>query len=159
MRRLAMGQHVIGWWATALLLLVPGVAHAQAEIDRCALATRAEAEGALGLPVAEGTGDSLPSAVGVPGTDCKFLGDAGEVHVTVYLDAGPFEYTRGVIAPAVGDEPQSVAGIGDEAYWLPNARQFWVLKDGLSLSITLVHGPESADAAAALATSVVSRLP
>jgi hypothetical protein len=133
-----------------------------AEIDPCALVTSTEAAEVLGVSNVK---MERPEEGNVPLRleTCLYSGERGEavIVLSVMVRHGHsvaestvgFEGMRETYAETVG--VVDVPGIGDEAYWIEDLKQLWVLKGILQLGVS---GDISSDKASELARKAVERL-
>lgn len=134
----------------------------QGEIDPCALVTSAEAAEALGVSnvrVERPEEGNIPLRLGT----CLYSGESGEGvavlnvmvrhgHSLAESSVG-FEGMRETYTETVG--VVDVPGIGEQAYWIEDLKQLWVLKGILQLGVS---GDISSEKARALAGRAVERL-
>jgi hypothetical protein len=140
----------------------PQAAAAPAAIDPCTLVTAAEAAPALGLAEVK-TG--RPASVNNPPSlaTCLYTGTSGDamsvLNVTLRREASASEASAGLDGIKTGFADVGgvvdVAGLGDEAVWLPGGEQLWVLEGADLLGVS---GDVPQAKAVELATTALTRL-
>ncbi len=82
----------------------------------CSLITAQEIASIIGTKIREGEPEPVPDG----GTECRFRSSASEwVHIALGpMDAKTFGKVRGLL----GNQAETVAGVGDEAYFWGNVR-------------------------------------
>jgi hypothetical protein len=125
--------------------------------DPCSLVTRQEAEAALGKPVAEGERPELAQ-----GLICQFVGSQGtqvwqlQVLVTQTENETTMQSSFAAAKESVAEtNPEDVSGIGDEAFWIPGAKQLNI-REGRTYII--ISGDAPLETLRGVAQKALSRL-
>ena len=117
-------------------------------LDACALLTKADAESLLGGSVKEPTTTRNENG-GTVVSQCHYSNEAGDKQVGLLARQAPtsaeakqiFGTARSASKGLSGTDPQTVSGLGDDAYWTDgNLNQLNVLKDEVWLIITTRQG-------------------
>lgn len=118
------------------------------KIDACALLTRTDAEALLGGAVKEPTTTHNENG-GTIVTQCHYSNEAGDKQVGLLSRQAPtaaeakqvFDNARSAAKGLTGVDPQTINGLGDDAYWTGgNLAQLNVLKNDLWLVISARQG-------------------
>lgn len=138
-----------------------GSTTADKAVDACELVTSAEAAEALGVPAVEQERPSS-SNVAMRLASCLYSAELGPRLVVLHVMARPgysaSEATDGFSAmkEVYGEtEIADVPELGDQAFWIEELRQLWLLEGTLQVGIS---GDISFDQAKALAAGALGRI-
>ena len=121
---------------------------ASGKLDACGLLTKADAESLMGGSVKEPT-TTRNEMSGIIVSQCRYSDAAGDKQVGLLARQAPtateakqvFGSARNASKDLAGTDPQTVSGLGDDAYWTGgNLSQLNVLKDNFWLIITARQG-------------------
>lgn len=125
--------------------------------DPCSLVTKEEAEAALDKPVADGEKPEVAQ-----GLICQFVGTEGtqvwqlQVLVTQTTNEQTMQTSFAAAKESVADaNPEDVSGLGDEAFWIPDAKQLNIRQGRFYL---IVSGDASLEALRDVAEQALDRL-
>lgn len=138
-----------------------GTTTADEAVDACELVTSAEAAEALGVPAVEQERPSSSNEA-MRRASCLYSAELGPKLVVLHVMARPgysaSEATDGFSAmkEVYGEtEITDVPGLGDQAFWIEELRQLWLLDGTLQVGIS---GDISLDQAKALAGGALGRI-
>lgn len=123
-------------------------ARSTVKLDACGLLTKADAEALLGGPVKEPTTTHNENG-GTVVSQCRYSDAAGDKQVGLLARQAPttaeakqvFGNARNASKGLTGTDPQTVSGLGEDAYWTGgNLGQLNVLKDNFWLIVTARQG-------------------
>jgi hypothetical protein len=119
-------------------------------VDPCALATAAEAQAAMGLPVATTTKQDQGIA-----DLCLYTSADANHWVAITLDHGSRDKAEFDLVNQRSDQEASVSGVGGDAYFNADTETLSVWQNGTDFSIQIVdHGDATPDQIQAAATKV-----
>jgi hypothetical protein len=139
---------------------LPGQADLGARLDLpkpCELLTKADLARALTEPFSEGEDGELPVTGGaafIP-KNCAFHNGDKQIVLTLF-PASTYQGHKELAA--IGDAPRTVGGVGDDAFWDPDAQELTVLKGQIVVTLGFYFMDVSADVAKPLARQALSRL-
>ncbi len=125
--------------------------------EPCDLMTKADLARVLAEPFSEGEAGEMPVTEGaafIP-KNCAFHSGDKQIVLTLFLAS---TYQAHKELAAIGDAPQAVGGVGDDAFWDPDAQQLTILKGQIVVTLGFDFMDASADVAKPLAQQVLSRL-
>jgi len=131
------------------------------ELDACALVTKAEVEAAIGTTVLDAKPETSAGFAG-----CSFNDPSAPAFTTVtvsVLTSASASVTRGIydIGKQNANDPQSVPGLGDDAYWDATLGNLDIAAGTyeLNVSIAPLDNADRFAAAKAIAARALARLP
>jgi hypothetical protein len=125
--------------------------------EPCDLMTKADLARALTEPFSEGEAGEMPVTEGaafIP-KNCAF--HSGDKQIVLTLFPASTYQERKELA-AIGDASQAVGGVGDDAFWDPDAQELTILKGQIVVTLGFYFMDVSADVAKPLARQALSRL-
>jgi hypothetical protein len=123
----------------------------------CVLLTKADLARALTESFSEGEAGEMPVTEGaafIP-KNCAFHSGDKQIVLTLFPASTYQEHKE---LAAVGDAPQAVGGVGDDAFWDPDAQELTILKGQIVVTLGFYFMDVSADVAKPLARQALSRL-
>ena len=125
--------------------------------EPCDLMTKADLARALTEPFSEGEAGEMPVTEGaafIP-KNCAFHSGDKQIVLTLFPASTYQEHKE---LATIGDAPQAVGGVGDDAFWDPDAQELTVLKGQIVVTLGFYFMDVSADVAKPLARQALSRL-
>jgi len=125
--------------------------------EPCDLMTKADLARTLTEPFSEGEAGEMPVTEGaafIP-KNCAFHSGDKQIVLTLFPASTYQEHKE---LAAIGDAPQAVGGVGDDAFWDPDAQEFTILKGQIVVTLGFYFMDVSADVAKPLARQALSRL-
>lgn len=169
------GSHIILVLTMALLWSAPtseALSEAETLRDACTLLSKAEVEHLTGSSVLEPVSESLPPTLtcyyGAPGSPIlknRPLDSLATISITSGVEgeyfAGPDAQAKDAFAMIKDGaaEPESVDGIGDDAFWDATFKSLHVLRGKFVIDITVSSETAGLETGKAIAQIVVGRLP
>jgi hypothetical protein len=125
--------------------------------EPCDLMTNADLARVLAEPFSKGEAGEMPVTEGaafIP-KNCAFHSGDKQIVLTLFLAS---TYQAHKELAAIGDAPQAVGGVGDDAFWDPDAQELTVLKGQIVVTLGFDFMDASTDVAKPLAQRALSRL-
>jgi hypothetical protein len=125
--------------------------------EPCDLMTKADLARTLTEPFSEGEAGEMPVTEGaafIP-KNCAFHSGDKQIVLTLFPASTYQEHKE---LAAIGDAPQAVGGVGDDAFWDPDAQELTILKGQIVVTLGFYFMDVSADVAKPLARQALSRL-